>query len=88
MGLFLISLINLAKYSDIIPCEKNIKEDITFKVTPKGSINERQELYNDALKNFKTKYFGRMLTVEYEEVSESNVPLRAFSVGFRNMNKK
>jgi hypothetical protein len=56
-----------------------------FNVTPKDmTYKERYALYQKASKHFATKYEGRMMTVEYEDLSKDDVPLRAKSVGFRD----
>jgi hypothetical protein len=59
-----------------------------FKVTPKNTTyDERYITFKDASADnnngFKTKFKGRMMTVEYEDLSRDNVPLRAKAVGFR-----
>jgi ATP-dependent DNA ligase len=58
-----------------------------FNATPKNTTYE--ERY-DMFKKFKldknlftNEYKGRMMTVEYEDLSKKNVPLRAKSIGFR-----
>ena len=59
-----------------------------FSVTPKNiTYDERYSLFKEAMydnKNgFNNKFKGRMLTVEYEDLSKDKVPLRAKSIGFR-----
>lgn len=55
-----------------------------FNVTPKNTTyEERYKLFKDATANFNKKYKGRMMTVEYEDLSNDKVPLRAKSIGFR-----
>jgi ATP-dependent DNA ligase len=59
-----------------------------FSVTPKNTTyEERYKAFKEAnannKKGFNTKFKGRMMTVEYEDMSKDNVPLRAKAVGFR-----
>lgn len=57
-----------------------------FNVTPKNiTYEDRYKLFKLASKDdgFDKKYKGRMMTVEYEDLSDKKVPLRAKSIGFR-----
>jgi hypothetical protein len=60
----------------------------SFNVTPKNiTYEERYKLFKEAKQNngkgFDEKFKGRMMTVEYEDLSADNIPLRAKAVGFR-----
>ena len=56
-----------------------------FNVTPKDmDYEERYEIFQDCEENFDDKYAGRMLTVEYEDLSKSGKPLRAKALVFRD----
>ena len=58
--------------------------DKIFHATPKNiTYSERYKLYKDATNNFCKKYKGRMMIIEYEDLSKDKVPLRAKSIGFR-----
>lgn len=46
---------------------------------------ERYELFKDARKNFVKKYKDRLLTIEYEDLSNDGIPLRAKAAGFRDI---
>lgn len=57
-----------------------------FNTTPKNiTYAERYKLFKEAStkKGFEKKYKGRMMTVEYEDLSKDKIPLRAKAVGFR-----
>lgn len=59
-----------------------------FNVTPKNiTYADRYKLFKTANANnkngFITKFKGRMMSVEYEDLSKDKIPLRAKSVGFR-----
>ena len=59
-----------------------------FSATPKDTTyNKRYELFKEAnandKKGFIDKYKGRMMTIEYEDLSKDKIPLRAKSIGFR-----
>jgi len=54
-------------------------------VTPKGiDYDRRYELYQECEESFDEKYLGRMLTVEYEDLSKAGKPLRAKALVFRD----
>jgi len=56
-----------------------------FNVTPKDiTYKKRYELFESAKKHFNSKYKGRMLTVEYEDLSKNGVPQRAKGLVFRD----
>lgn len=51
-----------------------------FTSVPLGTIEDRKELYIKMLNNdnlFKDKYLGKMMTVQYEELSTKKIPQRA-----------
>jgi hypothetical protein len=59
-----------------------------FSVTPKNTTyEERYKVFKEANANnkngFDIKFKGRMMTVEYEDLSKDKIPLRAKAVGFR-----
>jgi len=67
---------------------KTHKTDKLFSATPKNiTYEERYKLFKDASFNhgagFENKYKGRMMTIEYEDLSKDKIPLRAKAVGFR-----
>ena len=60
--------------------------DKTFNSIPKNTTyEERYRSYKEVLTNdiFKNKYKGRMMTIEFEDLSKDNIPLRSKSIGFR-----
>ena len=62
----------------------------TFHTVPKNQTYKwRYKMFTDLSadnnKLFISKYVGRMITVEYDALSTSGVPLRAKSSGFRGM---
>ena len=64
-------------------CETD--ENEKFNVTPKNiTYEERKKLFIDATNNFEKKYLGRMITVEFEDLSKKNVPQRAKALTFRD----
>jgi hypothetical protein len=61
------------------------KKKIRFSVTPKDmTYAERKKIYQLCLTSFDTLYANRQLTVEYEDLSEDLVPLRAKALAFRD----
>jgi len=56
-----------------------------FNVTPKDmTYEERYNVYKECQKKFDKKYKGRMLTIEYEDLSKMGVPQRAKALIFRD----
>lgn len=61
--------------------------DKTFHVTPKNTtLKDRYALYTEVSKPdvFKNQYLGKLLTIEYEDLSKDKIPLRAKSIGLRD----
>lgn len=59
----------------------------TFNATPKNTtLQKRYELFKKISKKgvFENEYKGRMMTIEYEDLSKSGVPLRAKAVAIRD----
>lgn len=59
-----------------------------FSATPKNTTyEERYDLFKQAnadnKNGYKTKFNGRLMTIEYEDLSKDKIPLRAKSIGFR-----
>ena len=57
-----------------------------FKATPKGvSMEDKKKLYCKFKKSnlFNEEYAGKLLTVEYEDLSKDNIPMRLFAIGLR-----
>ena len=54
-----------------------------FKVSHKGSIEERRTLFAQCQNSFESLFKGRMLEVEYRELSAAGVPKMAFGIRFR-----
>lgn len=60
--------------------------DKTFNSIPKNTTyEERYKLYEKVIKNntFNNEYKGRMMTIEFEDLSKDGIPLRSKSIGFR-----
>jgi ATP-dependent DNA ligase len=56
-----------------------------FNVTPKDTTyEERYALFQECEADFANQYEGRMLTIEYEDLSKDGVPLRAKALTFRD----
>ena len=62
------------------------EEGKRFTAVPKGlSYEKRYELYSSMTKEkFKKDYLGKMMTVEYEELSDDKIPLRAKAIAVRD----
>lgn len=58
-------------------CETTDKQ--TFKVKPKGTRKERRELFTN-----KSKYMGKFLTVQYQELTNSGIPRFPIGITFRD----
>lgn len=56
----------------------------TFNVEPKLPYAERREIYLECVRNFGGKYRGRNMKVEYRELSDAGIPLRAKAIAFRD----
>jgi hypothetical protein len=60
-------------------------DGIKFNVTPKDiTYEKRYEIYKECKDNFDKLYKGRMLTIEYEDLSKTKVPQRAKALIFRD----
>ncbi len=55
-----------------------------FKVRPKGSREFRRELFENAIKNFKKIYLGKLLTVRFQEISKDGCPRFPVGIGIRH----
>jgi len=56
----------------------------TLTLQPKNmTYQQRYECFKSAAGNFDNLYRGRLMTVEYEDLSKDGVPLRAKAAGFR-----
>ena len=66
------------------PETKKIKS-VVFTSIPIGITNEeRYKLFSNMTEElFNNEYKGKMMTVEYDELSETGVPLRAKAIGLR-----
>jgi DNA ligase-1 len=61
------------------------KDEVQFNVTPKDTTYaERYRLFQECEEDFDGLFKDRMLTVEYEDLSSDNVPLRAKALTFRD----
>jgi ATP-dependent DNA ligase len=60
-------------------------DGMTFKATPKDITDaERYKIFKQCKKDFEKLYLGRMLTIEYEDLSKKGVPQRAKALVFRD----
>lgn len=59
---------------------------ITFTCVPKLDYQERYKLYEEMKKDnvFEKQWKGKMMTIQYEDVSKTGVPLRAKAITLRN----
>jgi hypothetical protein len=56
----------------------------TLTLQPKNmTLNRRRELFEEAEEDFEGKFEGRMMTIEFEDKSADQVPLRAKALWFR-----
>ncbi len=55
-----------------------------FHVTPKSDYEQRRRLYKECVRDFEGKFQNRMMKVEYRELSDSGIPLRAKAIEFRD----
>lgn len=61
------------------------KDGKKFNVTPKNmNYEERYEVYKECEHDFDKKYKNKMLTIEYEDLSDEGIPLRAKALVFRD----
>ena len=66
-------------------CSTN--KELTFHVVPKQTYKERYELFTNLTNNislFETKYKGKLLTVQYAELSPNGIPLQPKGVIIRD----
>lgn len=73
-------------HTDAIIWQLKTKDGHVFDAVPLGEISQRVDLYRELSTNielFPENYLGRMMTVQYEELSDIGVPMRAQAVVLR-----
>lgn len=73
-------------HTDAIIWQLKTKDGHIFDAVPLGEISQRVDLYRELSTNielFPDNYLGRMMTVQYEELSDIGVPMRAQAVVLR-----
>jgi ATP-dependent DNA ligase len=55
-----------------------------FSARPAETIEERRAIYQDALKNFETKYLGKMLKIAFGNLTADGIPRFPRVLGFRD----
>jgi ATP-dependent DNA ligase len=80
----IIWILTTGKEMTTLDGKKKKIEPIQFTSTPVGmNYEERYKLFNMTPENFITTYKGKQMTVEYDDISEDGVPLRAKAKGVR-----
>jgi DNA ligase-1 len=67
------------KGTPIFECNSKVKEGKTFSVTMQGSIESRKKM----LENVES-YYGKLLTVKYQEISADGAPRFPVGIAFRD----
>jgi len=67
------------KGTPIFECKSNAKEGKTFSVTMHGTIESRKKMFEEV----KT-YYGKLLTVKYQEISPDGAPRFPVGIAFRD----
>jgi hypothetical protein len=65
------------------------KRGIEFNAVPLGTLEERRRIYDECMSDhpevFNTKYLNKMMTVQYNALSENEVPQQAQAVAIREI---
>lgn len=63
----------------IFDCRSNVNKNKSFGVTMQGTLESKRQMMGNI-----TDYYGKMLTVKYQEKSEEGIPRFPVGIGFRD----
>jgi ATP-dependent DNA ligase len=64
----------------IFECKSNVNNEKTFSVTMQGTLESKRTM----MENIEDRFYGKMLTVKYQEKSADGIPRFPVGIGFRD----